>query len=68
VVFSFEDYYISDQRSTDWKLTRIMFTKSRKRLCTKRPCEAKKTAPFYFYNSFFKPSSIRTIFGTHIPQ
>ena len=28
----------------------------------------KKTAPFYFYNSFVKTASITTIFGTHILQ
>jgi len=33
------------------------------------PCEArKKTAPFYFCNSFTKTSSITTIFGTHLLQ
>jgi len=28
----------------------------------------KKTAPFYFCNSFVRTLSIMTIFGTHIPQ
>jgi len=32
------------------------------------PREAKKTAPFYFCNSFVRTSSIATIFGTHILQ
>jgi len=32
------------------------------------PCGAKKTAPFYFCNSFVRASSIKTIFGTHVLQ
>jgi len=31
-------------------------------------CEAKKTAPFYFCNSFVRTSSFMTMFGTHIHQ
>ena len=31
-------------------------------------CEAKKTAPFYFCNSFVRTSSFMTMFGTRIHQ
>jgi len=31
-------------------------------------CEAKKTAPFYFCDSFVRTSSFMTMFGTRIHQ